>query len=101
MAISPQMQLFGVKLCRDNLDWSITPSFIRADHQTQSIHYFHSYAVRDRTAQEESTLNDEFALLLARMLCSNMKYFQWTFASCIDWHIKQALGRDVKKVRSG
>ena len=107
-------QVFGVKLCGDNVDWTVTPRSIRADRQTQSIHYFHSYAVRDRidmsglsdiqptskpsmseviskilpTAHEESLIHDEFVILLAHMLCSNMKYFKWTFAGCIDWHIK-------------
>lgn len=113
VALRPPRQLFGVKLCGDNADWNVTPSFIRTDCQTQSVHYFHSYAVRDRidlsslsdiqltnqpttsevvskllpTIHEESLIHDNFAVLLARMLCSNMKYFQWTFAGCIDWHI--------------
>lgn len=41
-------QVFGVKLCGDNVDWTVTPCSICADRQTQSIHYVHSYAVRDR-----------------------------------------------------
>ncbi len=32
----------------DNLDKTINPRFMTATHQRQSVHYFHSYAVRDR-----------------------------------------------------
>ena len=32
----------------DNLDKSIKPRHMTFDHQTQSIHYFHYYAVQDR-----------------------------------------------------
>ena len=112
--ISPPKQLFGFKLCGDNVDWRIVPSSIRCDKQAQSVHCFHSYGAKDRTdlsglsdiqptckpsmsevvskllpsSHEESLLHDEFAILLARMLCSSMEYFRWTFAGCIDWHIQ-------------
>ena len=32
----------------DNLDKNIRPSFQRISHQTKSVHYFHTLAVRDR-----------------------------------------------------
>ncbi len=32
----------------DNLDKTINPRYMTATHQRQSVHYFHSYAVRDR-----------------------------------------------------
>ena len=98
----------------DNVDWRIVPSSIRCDKQAQSVHCFHSYGAKDRTdlsglsdiqptckpsmsevvskllpsSHKESLLHDEFAILLARMLCSSMKYFRWTFAGCIDLHIQ-------------
>ena len=97
-----------------NVDWRIVPSSIRSDKQAQSVHCFHSFGARDRidlsglsdiqpthkpsmsevvssllpSSHEESLLQDGFAILLARMLCSSMKYFRWTFADCIDWHIE-------------
>ena len=40
--------LATVKLCGDNIDWTVHPSHICYDQQTQSIHYFHSYAVTDK-----------------------------------------------------
>ena len=89
-----------MKLCGDNIDWTIRPRYIRSDQQTLSVHYFHSYAIKDRvdisslsdippinqpsisevlskvipSARDDSIIHDEFAVLLARMLCSNMKY---------------------------
>lgn len=38
----------GLKLVGDNWDRNLHPSFQRQDHQTRSLHYFNSYAVRDR-----------------------------------------------------
>ena len=32
----------------DNLDKNIRPRHMTSDHQTQSVHYFHCYAVQDR-----------------------------------------------------
>ena len=36
------------KLVGDNIDKNINPQDVRLDSQTVSLHYFHSYAVRDR-----------------------------------------------------
>ena len=36
------------KLVGDNLDKNVHPRDMRSDHQTQSFHFFHTYAVRDR-----------------------------------------------------
>ena len=36
------------KLVGDNIDKNIRPREIRSDHQTQSLHFFHTYVVRDR-----------------------------------------------------
>ncbi len=36
------------KIVGDNIDKTIRPREMRSDHQTRSLHYFHSYAVRDR-----------------------------------------------------
>ena len=36
------------KLVGDNLDKSVRPRDMRLDNQTQSLHYFHMYGVRDR-----------------------------------------------------
>ena len=115
--------LATVKLCGDNIDWTVHPSHVRCDQQTQSIHYFHSYAVKDRidlsslsdnpptdqptsteviskifpSAHEDSVICDDFAILLARMLCSNMKFFKDTFTDSIDWHIQHRYSVEMSK----
>lgn len=38
----------GFKVVGDNVDKNIRPSFQRYDRQTLSLHYFHSYAIKDR-----------------------------------------------------
>ena len=45
-----------VKLCGDNIDWTVCRSHVRFDHQTQSIHYFYCYAVKVRI--DLSSLSD-------------------------------------------
>ncbi len=40
----------GFKIVGDNIDKNVRRSFQRVDRQTQSLHYFHSYAVRDRVS---------------------------------------------------
>ena len=39
---------FGYVIVGDNIDKNIRPSYQRQDHTTQSLHYFHSYAVLNR-----------------------------------------------------
>ena len=41
-------QWCGFKIVGDNIDKNVRPSYQRLDHQTQSLHHFHSFAVRDR-----------------------------------------------------
>lgn len=119
------LPLYGVKLVGNNIDWMIHPHFVQIDQQTQSIHYFNCYAVKGRidlsslsdalpriqpsmsevmckvlpSAHEESVMHDDFAILLARMLCTHVTYFN---CRC-HWlaYITQILRRDVYKVRSG
>ena len=47
------------------------------------------------SAHEESLIHDEFAILLARMLCSHMTYFKETFADVIDWHIQHRYSAEM------
>jgi L1 cell adhesion molecule like protein len=38
----------GFKLVGDNIDKTVKPRDMRFNHQVQSLHYFHVYAVKDR-----------------------------------------------------
>ena len=97
------------------MDWTVTPCSIRADRQTQSIHYFHSYAVRDRIDMSglsdiqpasKPSMSEVISKVLPTahedslcpvLLCSNMKYFKWTFAGCIDWHINHRHSHEMSR----
>jgi L1 cell adhesion molecule like protein len=60
------------KVVGDNINKQVKPRDMRSDHQTQSLHYFHAYAVRDRinldevddspSATDESSVNLELLL---------------------------------------
>ncbi len=41
-------RLLTFKVVGDNIDKTIRPREMRSDHQTRSLHYFHSNAMRDR-----------------------------------------------------
>lgn len=47
----------GFKICADNLDKNLRASYQRLHEQTQSLHYFHSYAALDRV--NISALSDD------------------------------------------
>lgn len=40
--------IFAFKIVGDNIDKNVKPSRERAEIKTQSLHYFHSYVVKDR-----------------------------------------------------
>ena len=47
---------YGFKIVGDNVDKNVRPSLQRLDHHTQSLHYFHSFAVLDQV--DLSSLSD-------------------------------------------
>ena len=47
-ASSPKPVWNGFKIVGDNVDKNVRPTFQRSNHHTQSLHHFHSYAVKDR-----------------------------------------------------
>ena len=47
---------YGFAIVGDNIDKNVRPSFQREDSKTQSLHYFHSYAVKNRV--DISSLSD-------------------------------------------
>jgi L1 cell adhesion molecule like protein len=102
------------KLVGDNLhvDKNVKPSDVRVDSQTKSLHYFQTYAVRDRidlTAYDEtppvideskidstrllpsesdhSELTKNFSFLVARVLKQYMPFFE-KFGSGLERHIR-------------
>ena len=84
-----QKEWCGFKIVTDNVDFTITPSYQRMDKPKKSLHYVHSYAVKDRvnmsnlsdippeacdhvasdllpTSSDISSIKEEFCILLSR-----------------------------------
>ena len=85
---------------------------MRLDRQNILPHYFHSFAVKDRvnlqnvsdtpptnlpeisealemllpTERDDAVIRDEFALLVAQMMCDNIQYFKENYGD-IQQHI--------------
>ena len=93
-------QFLTYKLIGDNIDKCVRPRHVRSDSQARSLHYFHTYAVRDRinvshlddqhsvpllsdidvtsvlpTTEDEKALKDLYCIHVARVLKRHMKFF--------------------------
>ena len=105
----------GFVLVGDNIDLNVLPRHKRVDNHTQSFHFFHSYAVRDRiklhnasdiapphlvTPVKQLPLKDllpsvsdhqflihNFSILVSRVLVSELDYFRKTFGDVVINHI--------------
>ena len=93
------------------------------DKQAESLHYFHSYAIKDRikisdvsdvspsntpTAElvistvqpddeDDALIHDEFAVLVSRILCKHMLFFKSNYADVVHWHIEHKYSREMSK----
>ena len=92
------------------------------DHQARSLHYFHSYAVRDRinlsqfsdevkvpdpkciqldnilpTKEDEEELRKNFTILMARTLCDYMPFFQKFGKGALERHISHKFSVEMSK----
>ena len=108
--------LLGFKLVGDNIDKNVRPRHMRQDKQTLSMHYYHSYAVRDRVSisglsdaipdlknvpllsipvnnvlpsdSDHQSLMHNFALLVSRHLVDHIRYFKENYSDIVIRHIK-------------
>ena len=103
--------LLTYRLVGDNIDKNVKPRNMTSEYQTRSLHYFHSYAVRDRidlsgfssdpptrmaseldveallpTCDDEAVLHENMAILMGRILRKNMPFFE-KFATGLGRHI--------------
>lgn len=108
----PSPTLKTYRLVGDNIDKQVNPRDMRSDYQTRSLHYFHTYAVRDRvdltgvsdqkvvpdlktihlddilpTSSQEKELRGNFSILFARTLKKHMPYFA-KFGQGLERHIR-------------
>ena len=105
----------------DNLNKTINPRYMTFEHQCQSLHYFHSYAVLDRvncadlssdvpvgdvkslsfaaflpTPEDCSVIRYNYSVLLGRVLVEKLSFFK-KFRDCIPKHIIHEHSLEMKK----
>ncbi len=101
----------GFRIVGDNIDKNIKPRDMRLDHQTQSLHYFNSFALQDRidlspysdsprrinpveldpsvflpSKEDYRILEDTMTVLISRVLVQYMPFFE-EYASVTIQHI--------------
>lgn len=96
----PNPTLLTYRIVGDNIDKNVKPRDMTSEHQTRSLHYFHTYAVRDRidlssyssepptpdlgqmnfacllpSADDAQVLQENLEILMGRVLRKNMPFF--------------------------
>lgn len=114
----------GYKLVGDNIDKTVKPRYMRSDRQTQSLHYFHLYAVKDRvnscalsdsppsspsikpdelckmllpSENDSKSIHDNFNTHVARILVNNLPAMKLAFDDLVDWHIQHPHSREMRQ----
>lgn len=113
VSLQPICEWCGLKIVGDNIDKHVRCRQMRLDRQNKSLHYFHSFAVKDRvnlhdvsdipptttpsistvlpkllpSKDDDAVIYDDFAILLARMMCDNMPYFKENYGDVVERHI--------------
>eukprot|EP00731_Ephydatia_muelleri_P010119 Em0005g705a len=66
----PTIGWCGFRIVGDNIDKTVRPRDMRHNHQSTSLHYFHSYAVKDRV--DVSDLSPEVPLVTSKEIDVNL-----------------------------
>ena len=104
----------------DNIDKNVKPRFMRIDKRTKSLHYFNSYAVKDRVDSSSTTqldssnrsrldvsnilpndddlhqLTSNCAILLSRVLVDYVPLFN-SFQNVVTWHIQHEQSMSMRQ----
>lgn len=121
VAASPS---FTFKIVGDNIDKEVKPQDMRSDYQTRSLHYFHSYAVRDRvnmdnfddsvhtpditavdlevllpSKEDEADLYANMGILIARILKKYIPFFK-EFGKGVERHIMHENSEEMSRKSS-
>ena len=111
------------QLCGDNLDKNVKSQYFRSNaRNTQSLHYFHYYAVKDRvdfscleempvqslqsdlrlvaksllpSATDDAEMKRNICILMSRVLFNNVPCFQTTFDGTVNWHIEHQFYKEM------
>ena len=113
----------GFELVGDNLDSTIKPRYMRIDNQAKSLHYFNSYAVKDRidfstvpdetislplspklavdvllsSAGDDEVLQNNFMFLMKDILITHLPFFTTTFAGMVKHHLPHKYSAEMAK----
>ena len=115
----------GFRIIGDNLAKNIKPRFLRVDHHSQSLHFFHLFALKDRinlsgfsnepnqyfgvqteelpfenllpSTTDYQSLISNFDVLVARVLVAHIPYFKTTFDDVIVNHIQHEHSFEMSK----
>lgn len=122
------VQVSGFRICGDNIDKTIRRRYVRSDKSNISIHYFHSYAVKNRinfsdlsdlppnnsgltstddlitvahsmqpTEMDDEILRSDISVLISRILCKKMKFFETCFSDVVKWHIPHKYSSEMSQ----
>lgn len=108
--------ILGFKLVGDNIDKNVKMRHMRQDKRTESMHYYHSCAVRDRTSIsglsdavpnlkdvqllsipitrvlpsscDQCNIKHNFTILVSRQIVGNFHYFKENYDDVVTAHIK-------------
>ena len=117
--------MVGYKLVGDNIDKNVRSRYSRQDKPTLSMHFYHSYAVCDRTSiaglseeipnltkvpllsipvnnvlpsnTDQKNLLHNFTLLTSRLLVENFKYFRENYSDAVQCHIQHDFYDEMSK----
>ena len=109
------------KLVGDNIDKDVRPHNMRIDHQTQSLHYFHTYGMADRVdfsnvsdkpksvdvnavnlqdllpdENDDTQLLSDFAILALRVLQRHVPFFT-KFCKGVCRHIPHEFSKEMSQ----
>ena len=108
--------VMGYKIVGDNIDKNVKSRYAHQERKTVSMHYYHSFGVRDRvsmlglseeipdfrntpvlsipvqnilpSAADEQNLMHNLAILTSWMLVDNLKYFNDNYFDVVNRHIE-------------
>lgn len=113
-------KILSFKLVGDNIDKDVKPRYMSVNNQTRYLHYFNTFAVQDRaltfnlseqcvnnpslgindflsSADDYAKLKSHFAVLVSRIMCDNMDYFNKLFEKCLTKHIPHQYSAEMAK----